>query len=157
MITLYLAGKESLSFTATAQTSDWLFSCPALTTAAVPAGNYRWAIFGVLAGKTYELLPSGYGSLSDPVIEVVASPIVGNGVDGRTHAEKMLALLEAEIEARITGVGSGHDNYAIEGRSITKIPIERLEVLRTRKAFEVQMERNGGRLPAYDVVHRRPS
>ena len=70
--------------------------------------------------------------------------------DQRTHAEKMLAVIEAEIQARIDGTGSAHDAYGIAGRSIQKLKMTELEAMRAKYGAEVARQRNGGVANARD-------
>lgn len=156
-ITFYLVGHDSRSFTVTAQTDDFLFTYAAASTGTVEPGNYRWDILGVLGSTTYRLVPGSWNAASgDSVIRVEASPVLATGTDGRTHNEKMLALIESELEARITGVGSGHESYTIDNRAIGKIPAKDLHALRMKYQAAVTMERNSGRLPPYAVHFVRP-
>jgi len=139
--TIYFAGRYSIEIVATAQasTDDWLFSLAASGSGAytddVLAGLYAWRIVGVLSGKTYDL---GVGQIT-----VYANPDVAIGTDQRTHDAKMVPLLEGELEARITGDGSGHSAYAILGRSIEKIPTLELEAMLARYKFRLQQARYG--------------
>jgi hypothetical protein len=56
---------------------------------------------------------------------------------GATHATRTLAIIEAAIEGRIP---RGLENYAIDGQSIAKIPIEGLVRLRSVYADWVRNE-----------------
>jgi hypothetical protein len=142
-VTFNLLGKYSASFAAAAQitTNDWLFSFAAADTESIPAGTYAWRIIGSLAGIKYDL---GGGS-----IRVARNPVAVGGSDQRTHAETMVAVLEAEIEARITGTGSAHKGYTIGDRAIEKLDIQELQRMLSQYNIRLQRERNGGRLAPY--------
>lgn len=136
-VTIYFAGQYSHEIVASAQsaTDDWLFSLASATSALVTAGTYAWRIVGVLSSKTYDL---GTGHIT-----VYANPDQTIGTDQRNHDAKMVPLLEAELEARITGDGSGHSAYAILGRSIDKIPTIELEAMLARYRHRLQQARYG--------------
>lgn len=155
-INAYFLGKSSAIVPGAANTTDWLFTLTAASTAAVAAGNYRFQILGTYATRVYELAPASCDPLADSVLAILATPAVSAASDQRTHNERMLALYEAELVARVTGVGSSHESYAQGDISIQKLSIEALEKGRTRYALAVQMERSGGRLPPYATVYTRP-
>lgn len=60
--------------------------------------------------------------------------------DGLTHAKRTLDAIEKEIEARVSGDGSGHVEYQIASRSIKKFELEELYRLRTKYKAEVNAE-----------------
>lgn len=105
----------------------------------IPAGRYRivgrMTGSGAYAGKVY--------TVSDETLVVSDDPAEATKGEFQSHAEKMLAIIEEEIEARITGNGSAHESYVIEGRQISKIPIEKLTQMRGKYAAEVRRLRSG--------------
>lgn len=138
-VTMYLTGHHSLEFTATADTTDdvWAFSVPTSTTDDITTAKanqwYRWRILGVRNTVTYDL---GSGT-----IFVYANPDITAGDDRRTHAQKMVALIEAEIEARFAGTaGTGHNAYSLLGRSIEKWGLDELYALLAK--YEARVERD---------------
>lgn len=146
--TYYLTGKTSLSFAASNNTSDFTVTVAAATTATVDAGNYAWEL-RVTDGTSIYPVDTGE-------FDVVADAAVTAASDQRTFAEKNLALVETEIQARITGDGSAHDSYTIGSRQLSKIPLADLRTMRAVFAAEVQRQRFGGRLPAYQAWAVRP-
>lgn len=148
--TYYLTGKTSLSFAATnaLTTHDFSVTVTAATTGAVAAGNYKWQLRASLAGAVY-LVDEG-----EFVVE--ADTAVSAASDQRTFAEKQLALVESEIQARVDGTGSANEGYTIGTRQITKIPIKELHTLRAWYAAEVQRQRLNGRLAPYRFWSVRP-
>jgi hypothetical protein len=139
-VTMYLTGHHSLEFTATANTTDdvWEFRVVSTTTNDItPASKadqvYGWRILGVLSGITYDL---GSGS-----IFVYANPDITAGDDRRTHAQKMVPLIQAELEARLGGTaGSGHNRYSVHGRSMEKFTL--LELQNLLGFYESRLERD---------------
>jgi len=146
--TYYLTGKTSLSFAGVNATTDFTVTVAATTTAAVAAGNYAWELRASLSGAVY-IVDSG-------AFDVTADVNVTAASDQRTVAEKNLALVEAEMAARITGDGSAHDSYTIGTRQLNKLPMAELRTMRAVYAAEVQRQRFGGRLPPYLAWSVRP-
>lgn len=144
------------SFTANAapraDTEDYAVSVDAGTTAAIGAGLYRYLVVATLSGVSW---PAEEGT-----IEVLPTPFPTDGSDARTYPETMVAAIQAELKARVTGDGSAHDAYSIaagsSSRSLTKVPTEKLEAMLARFMIAVQRERNGGVLPPYEVTFGRP-
>lgn len=62
-----------------------------------------------------------------------------------THAETMKTAIEAVLEGRIT---SDIESYAIDGRQITKIPIQELTRLHKYYSSIVQQETNAAAVDA---------
>ena len=146
--TYYLTGKTSTSFTAANGTTDFTVSVAAATTASIAAGNYKWQLRASLSTDVY-LVDEG-----EFVVE--ADTAVSAASDQRTFAEKQLALVESEIQARVDGTGSANEGYTIGTRQITKIPIKELHTLRAWYAAEVQRQRLNGRLAPYRFWSVRP-
>lgn len=150
-VTLHLNGKTSLEFSASDNgDGTWLFS---LAPTATPGtddilvnGNYRWHILGTLSTKVYSL---GHGT-----VEVIGFPDTANASDNRTHAEKMLALVEAELEARVPGTGAGVESFGIGIRQFAGLKLSDLMALRAKYAAEVAIERHG-KLPDVEAYFVR--
>jgi len=62
-----------------------------------------------------------------------------DGTDPRSHARRMLDLIEAALEKRIP---KDQQSYEIDGQRLDRIPIERLNELRVQYRREVMRERN---------------
>ena len=91
------------------------------------AGRYRWTAFVTHSdGRRYTL------DTGDVIIHPDAT--AQDGHDVRSHAARMLDLIEAALEKRIP---KDQQAYEIDGQRIDRIPIERLEALRTRYRREV--------------------
>lgn len=117
----------------------WVVTVPTTATAGLIPGRYR--LIGRMVGSgTYAGLEY---PVSDDVLVIQADPRVAADQQYQTFAEKMLALIEAELLARTTGTGSSHESYQIEGRAITKISLTDLTGLRGKYAALVKQERTG--------------
>lgn len=114
---------------------------PAATTAAYAAGTYQWAAYITLAGVRHT---ARVGTMY-----VAPNLATITGVN-QSHAAKMLALIEAELEARVTGASAGGEasieSYQIAGRSVSKIPTKELETMRGRYRWAVYCEQHPGSL-----------
>lgn len=82
------------------------------------AGKYQWIL---QRKKDLEVIFVGAA-----YVTVLENPLSQVTVDHRTHAEKMVALIETRLEGRIV---SDHESYSHNGRSLNRIPIETLKKL----------------------------
>lgn len=114
---------------------DYLVELPATDTSAWAAGWYRWVAY--VANATGERLTLETGDL-----ELQPDLLAQDGPeDMRSHARRMLELIEAALEKRIP---RDQQSYEIDGQRLDRIPIERLEALRTRYQREVARESRRG-------------
>jgi hypothetical protein len=148
----YLTGPYSLALPTTPQPTSnnyLVHATPAGSPATnlVLAGIYRWVARVSLGADVYD---AGSGKFT-----ILANPAVNIGTVVQSHASKMLALLELEIQARITGTGNAHMSYGIEGRSIAKLDLSTLYSMRAKYAREVAQERGDGKLPAVEIRFSR--
>lgn len=100
-------------------------------TAGWTPGLYRWV---ALAINGTQRLTVATGTL-----EVGENLETAESYDARTHAERMLALIEAALEKRIP---KDQQSYEIDGMRLDRIPIERLDALRRKYRLELQREKN---------------
>ncbi|WP_277592174.1 hypothetical protein [Pseudomonas chlororaphis] len=94
-------------------------------------GLYRWV---ALASRGEERVTVASGNL-----EVAANLETAEPADARSHAQRMLALIEAALEKRIP---KDQASYEIDGMRLDRIPIERLNELRLQYRREIQRARN---------------
>jgi len=73
-------------------------------------------------------------------LDVVAG---ADAADPRTHAERMLEVIEAVLEGR---VDRAVESYTVGGRQVTRMPIAELRKLRAHYKAEVWRQRNPGQL-----------
>jgi hypothetical protein len=138
-VSYYLTGKTSLSFAATPNVSDGTYSVsvPVVTTATVSPGVYRWVAYATLSGKKYVADSGQFTVQADPTLTG----------DQRTFAEKMLALFESEIAARVAGDGTANEGTTVDGFSVAKMSMRDLYRYRNQYKSEVIRQRRNGRLP----------
>lgn len=132
-LTLYYAGKSVGNKAGTANGSRFSVVLDETETALL-AGNYVWRLV-VVKSPTTAIAASG-------VFEVVADISTAAAGDLQTFEEKMLAVIEAALEGRLT---SDMEAFSIAGRSVTKIPIKELVELREVYKRAVDAQRNPGR------------
>lgn len=123
-------------------------------TAVIAAGTYQWVAYASLDGEKF-VADSGV-----LVVTADASAAIAGAL--QSHAELMLARVESEIEARLTGNGSAHESYTIGtaagGRQLSKVPMQELLAMRGVYAGMVWREQNPGRsLPTHAVRFNAPS
>lgn len=108
------------------------------TDTALAAGTYRWTARATLDGETYQA-DAGVLTLRPNVATATAGAL-------QTHAERMVAVLESEIAARITGDGSAHGDMLIGSRRLVKIATHELEGMLNRYRWQVWREQHPGQL-----------
>lgn len=102
------------------------------TTATWAPGLYRWVALAVSSGD-------GRVTLGQGRLEVSPNLEAADPLDARTHAERMLDLVEAALEKRIP---KDQQSYEIDGQRLDRIPIERLNALRLQYRREIQRARS---------------
>lgn len=121
-------------------------------TAALVAGAYRWQSYvtgsGTYAGLRY--------TVEEGILTVEAGLSALTGSQGQQHVERTLAKIEAEIEARLAGNGSAHESYSIMGRSIGKIPMEKLLRMRAIYGEKVRRLNNPGNISTPVLAQMNP-
>lgn len=129
--------------------SGYVVTIPAASTADLEPGTYRWAAY-VTDGS------SNRYTADQGVFTVDADLSALEAGEAQTHNEKMLALVEAALEERLTGVGSGGrgsvESYAVEGRQVSLIPTEQLHILLNKYRRAVMRERNPNTASAQVLV-----
>jgi hypothetical protein len=100
-------------------------------TATWAPGLYRWVVLAI-KGDERKTLAQGR-------IEVSPNLETAEPLDVRSHAERMLDLIEAALEKRIP---KDQQSYEIDGLRLDRIPVERLNALRLQYRREIQRARN---------------
>lgn len=130
----------------------WVITVP-LGSTTIAAGRYR--LLGRMVGSgTYAGLEY---TISDDVVVLIANPRTAAAGDFQTQAEKMLAKIDAEISARLSGTaGSAHESYQVDGRALNKVTLHDLNRLRGKYAGRVYREKTGrvGERVAADFTRR---
>ncbi|MDQ6771152.1 MAG: hypothetical protein M3Z54_14340 [Gemmatimonadota bacterium] len=108
-------------------------------TAPLISGAYQWQSFVDKASGEHYTVEQG-------VFQIVASMSAVVDNSAVRHVERVLAKIELEIEARITGTGSSHESYSINGRSMMKIPTDKLIRMRTIYQAKIFRLNNPGKL-----------
>ena len=136
-LTYYLRkdGATATSFSATADGDAHLVTVAAATTAAYASGVYDFVGWVIKATEKYEVFNAS--------IEVLPNPTNSSAYDPRSHARKVMELIEAAMEGRVP---NGMESYSIGGRSINKIPLNQLRELYEKYKQDVMMEEQAERL-----------
>ena len=136
-LTYYLRkdGASATSFSATADGDTHLVTVAAATTAAFASGVYDFIGWVIKGTEKFEVFNSA--------IEVLPNPTNTSAYDPRSHARKVMELIEAAMEGRVP---NGMESYSIGGRSINKIPLSQLRELWEKYKQDVVMEEQAERL-----------
>lgn len=107
---------------------EWLFDIKPATTKDWQTGKFTW----------YEIATKGADrfTLANGQTEIKPDPTAAH--DTRSYAQKMLDAIEAMLEKKAT---KDQQNYAINGRSLTRYSIEDLIALRDKFRAEVTQEK----------------
>ena len=123
-------GSTEIEITASASGDDYLVQVNSLTTASYTVGVYRWQAY-ITRNSDSQRLTIDQGSW-----EVLANRDAAT-TDPRSHPRIMLEKIESILEGRAAADVS---SYSINGRSLTKIPIEELMNFRSRYKAEYLRE-----------------
>lgn len=122
--------------TVTADVVAGAFVVSKLSDESLPAGVYKWiARITKGVGAAAERYTAGQGAVT-----------IRAAAPGQNRAEKLLGLVDAVIENRLTGKGPDVTAYSIDGLSLQKMSLQELESLRTRYANQVAAARRGGKV-----------
>jgi len=130
-----IRGPSSLDIDAQSSGGEHVFVLTAAQTATLAPGLYQCFIYAQGENTRHHL--------ASAQITIAANPATtAAGHDPRTHAQKVLAAIEALLEGR-----AAHDaeQYAINGISLTKMNI--LELLKWRDKYRIEIN-NEQRLAA---------
>jgi len=116
----------AIEITASADGDDFTVNVSAATTAAWTAGEYSWHSYVTLTGARYTV---GQGQIT-----LKPNPASMTAQDTRSHAQKMLAAIEALLEGRSS---SDIESYTIHSRSITKMSVA--ELVKWRSFYQQQV------------------
>lgn len=128
---------NQITFTSTDNgDSTHLVDVEAITSDGWSAGTYQWVAYVENNTSPSERVTVDRGTVT------VKPDYTDAAVDDRSHVKKTLDLIEAEIEARVSG---STESYSIAGRSLSKTPMPELLEMRSKyKAWydaEVRAER----------------
>lgn len=126
---------DAAGVTVVASGSGYDVTVAASATGLLRPGSYRWA--AIVTSGTGETVTADAG-----VFVVSADPRMAQPGDSVTHAERMIALIEAVLENRVP---SGIHTYQIAGRAVTSYTPLELRQLRAHYRRELWRSRHPGR------------
>lgn len=128
---LFLRGPTAIDLISTADGETHRFGASATVTQGWPPGAYWYSLRAVRSGEVVVV------DEAQVAIRLDLAQVSGEH-DGSTHAERVLAKIEAVIEGRAT---TDVLNYEINGRQLGRAQIEDLLKLRSVYRDEVRRER----------------
>lgn len=132
-LTLVLRGAGKLDIEASAQGAAYRLEIEGVQTGALPPGRYSWGVLASNAGRVVEI--------DRGVVEVLPDlRQIAAGHDPRSHAEKVLANIEAVLENRAT---VEQKSYKINNRELQRTSLDELTRLRKLYRREVAAEQAG--------------
>lgn len=134
-LVILLRGPGSIDLAAIPDGRQHRISVDAETTAEWEPGDYWFSARAIRGGQVVQVDEGTVTVTPDLATQ-------GAGYDGRRHAEKVLAAIEAVIEGRAT---QDQQSYTINNRSLQRTPIADLLKLRDRYRAEVARLKKGSR------------
>ena len=122
-----VSATSRFTFDAAASGTDYLVSVPASTTSGWTPGAYEWRAQVSKAGEVFTVATAS----------ITIQPAFGTAVDGRSHARKVLANIEAYLE---NAGNLSAASYEIAGRKLQRISLPELITLRDKYKGEVGRE-----------------
>lgn len=129
-LTVALRGPSSINLTGQAEGTQYRLQASAATTASWSPGVYWYTMRATRGAEVVEVESGQLEILPDLAAE-------GTEYDGRTHAERTLAAIQAVIEKRAT---LDQERYRINNRELYRTPIADLLKLRDLYRAEVRRE-----------------
>jgi len=123
-------GNTEVQVTGTSYQGGFLFSVTSDQSEHFVAGLYYWQLEIVRNSDSNRIVVDRGQFVAVPDLDV-------NGADPRTHAQIMLTKIESILQGRADGDVA---SYSINGRSLTKIPLNDLMTWRDRYKAEVHKE-----------------
>lgn len=111
------------------------FAVAAGDTAALAPGRWRWVLLAT------DAVHDTRAAFASGAFEVLPDPLAATAADTRSAARRILDAIDATIEGKVT---KDAQTYAIEGRSIARIPLPELIAARARYAAIVRREGGAG-------------
>jgi hypothetical protein len=99
-------------------------------TATYSTGEYHWFLFSTFNEERYPV-DEGYIIVASDTANLFS-------MDTSSFASRMLIAIEKRLEGRVL---SDHENYSVDGRSLSRIPFEQLERLRTKYTWLVRKKK----------------
>ncbi len=130
-LSVEVVGKD-LSVAATNDNGQHRVTLTTAQTQGLGAGAWSWVARATKAGERVTVARGTLTLAPDPL---------GEQASATTHAERMLAAIEALIEGRAT---SDLSSYSVAGRSLTKMTFDELLAARSYFRHEVAAQRGSG-------------
>jgi hypothetical protein len=138
-----LVGPQVIEIEAFSDGDAYAVEIAASTTRDWAPGQYSWAAYMKGPGDQRRTIDTG-------LITIAPNLLLAEPGDVRTHAQRMLALIQAALEKRIP---KDQQSYEIDGQRLDRIPVERLMELRKMYRREANRERGGS--PLGQLIHAR--
>ncbi len=128
-----LHGPQVIEIAAIEDGDAYRVEIAASTTRDWASGKYRWAAYVIGPGDQRYTIETGS-------IIIAPNLLLAEPSDVRSHAQRMLELIQAALEKRIP---RDEQSYEIDGQRLDRIPVERLMELRRTYRREASRERSG--------------
>jgi hypothetical protein len=130
------AGSTSISISASESGSEYIVEVGASTSASWTPGTYTWQAYITRSSDSERI------TVDSGTFQVLANRATATS-DPRSHARIVLDAVEAVIEGRAS---KDQQSYSIGGRSLARMPITDLLLLRNQYKIEVNREKAAERI-----------
>lgn len=127
-----IRGATALDLVAVTSSDEFLTTCTALNTELLTSGINFFQAYATSNGAR-QLVGSGQ------ITVVVSLESVASAFDGRSEKQKMLDTVNAAIQSILDG--GAVQSYSIKGRSLSKMPMSELLLLRDKLKVEIVREK----------------
>ena len=124
-------GSSEIKIPATEVDGYYLFTADSVTSAAFDVGQYHWQLEITETASGNRIVVERGEFEAVPDLDV-------NNTDPRTHAEKMVPLIETILETK--AAGGDVSSYSIAGRSASKMTYE--ELVQARDYYKAELNRH---------------
>lgn len=142
-----LRGVSAADGTVVENASTYTVTFTAAATAALAPGVYQWAAMATGPGGVVTQAASG-------VVRVLQNLVTAAAGAAQSHAEQMVVILEAAIEALVSGKVQ---SYQIHARSVTYTDLAELRKMLAAYRAELRAEMGGGPFQDIHAVFTRPT
>ena len=135
---------HTLEVIGVAESDGWLVTVTADQTKRLGDGLLRWMARATFAAGVVRTIDAG-------MLTAVALAELGTGSSTQSHAARMVALLEAQLEKLAS---DSLDQYSVGERSATRRKMAEVDAALNAARRRLAMEQHGGRLPRVSIQPR---
>jgi hypothetical protein len=138
------SASHTLEVTGTTDGDGWLIAVTPEQTTRLGCGLLKWLARAVYTSGAVQTIDAG-------TITAVPLTALGTGASTESHAARLVALLEAQLERL---AADSLAEYSLGERTAKRRALAEVEASLAKARRQLAMEQNGGRLPRVQIVNR---